>query len=132
MIFTIDRSKWRCGGDDRHKVGRGKISLLNASGFMCCLGQTCSQLGVKKKDLLNLAEPSELQTDYSGLSDIFFNLVDEGWNRFFLKNTNLSHDAIDINDDDEIGQTERERKLKELFKSHGHQIKFTGKIIAKK
>lgn len=29
MEFTIDRSKWRCGGEGKNKIGIGRAMLLN-------------------------------------------------------------------------------------------------------
>lgn len=52
MKFTIDRSKWRCGGSDYStKRGDGATTMLNSNGYMCCLGQICTQLGVPAQHL---------------------------------------------------------------------------------
>jgi len=133
MVFTVDRSKWRSGGDGKNKIGIGATALLNPSGFMCCLGQTCNQLGVKKVDLVKLGEPSEIDSDkYKKFPDIFVDIEedysydDEYPIELSFSNSKLSEDAMEINDDEDISQKEREKRLRNLFKEHGHKIKFIG------
>ena len=47
---TIDRSKWRCGGDSEKTAhGPGDTALLGDKGFMCCLGFASKACGVPKK-----------------------------------------------------------------------------------
>ena len=38
----IDRSKWRTGSWNPNRTGKGSTQLLNAEGYMCCLGFICS------------------------------------------------------------------------------------------
>ena len=61
MEFIIDRSKWRCGGQGKNSRGKGSVKLLNNEGFMCCLGQTCSQTGIENEDLLNKAQTTKFR-----------------------------------------------------------------------
>lgn len=138
MEFVIDRSKWRSGGDGENQIGRGSTLLYNNQGFMCCLGQTCNQIGVKVKDMRGLGEPGEISgNDYKDLPEIFFNVEveediwDDGEEEVFLNDTDLSAEAISINDNEEMGQRERERRLRELFAKHGHKLKFKGKAVKK-
>ena len=66
MNFTIDRSKWRCGGDDGK--GWGETQLLNEEGFMCCLGQCSLQSGLSEEEIYRLGEPAFV----NGYSDNIF------------------------------------------------------------
>lgn len=128
MDFVVDRSKWRCGsiGDNAKGLGN-KTYLLNKEGFMCCLGHCELQLGRSKKIIFNKSLPS----------NIFISLsINNDNDPFVFKNryghvasSDLSHDAVAINDDYKLTTPERERKLKELFKKHGHTIKFIGKSV---
>lgn len=130
MEFKIDRSKWRCGDDGKYAKGLGKKTYLNnKEGYMCCLGQTLCQQGVPQKHMERLGKPSEIDFKYSiDVKNIFFNsefdeLGDD------LTNTELTYDAMDINDDKDTTLKEKESALKELFKKHGHKISFYGKSV---
>ena len=121
--LILDESKWRCGGDSPNpKNRRGKIGtetqLLNEQGRMCCLGQFSLQLNkkLKKKDILELAEPVELRTDIPPLNE----RSDYG----YIRNTSLSKAAMLINDTEETSVEEKVKKLKELFVENGFKIVF--------
>lgn len=122
MEFTIDRSKWRCGGIGINGKGLGSVNLLNYQGYMCCLGQIAEQLG--HQSLLNLAEPEHINED-NLKSDILIEVDDERG----IKNSDLSNNAMLINDDSEINISEREKQLKERFKKDGIKLKFVGKSM---
>lgn len=119
MKFTIDRSKWRCGGvDTGNKRGYGPVSLLNKKGFMCCLGFVEKQLGLNDSQILDMDFPEHTRVpnilcEYSKYSCAYFN-------------SNLASRAACINDDGFYTDAEREAKLIELFAQHGHEIEFTG------
>jgi hypothetical protein len=126
MDFVIDRSKWRAGGfeGDRYNsrsasaIGEGPAQLLNEDRFMCCLGQISEQLGVSRSVMLGISVPSDMEGCPLILNDSF-------------NESSLAYKAMRINDDFEIDQPRRERKLKALFAEHGHSIKFTGKAARK-
>lgn len=120
MNFIIDRSKWRCGGDHVHKnqKGIGATYLLNKEGFMCCLGQVAKQEGFSQEDILNKHEPKNLNP----IKDSITINKDGG-------NSDLANKAININDDFDMSLPERESRLKKIFNSYGHTIKFTGKSV---
>lgn len=128
--YIIDRSIWRCGGSTdlgpylaENIVGQGRTKLLNIDGFMCCLGQTCRQDGATDQQLLNNDYPRQINAiigpftkpDNREPNSVFF---------LGFVNTGLSNDAMSINDDNYINLEERERRLKELFESHGFELEF--------
>lgn len=128
MKFIIDRSKWRCGGDSEpNQRGLGKTQLLNAQGFQCCLGQICEQLGISPNQILDIAEPLDL--DFSAdasleakIEPLAFYLGDGSG----AENTFLAIHAININDDPNIVPAEREKMLALAFAEQGHEIEFVG------
>lgn len=123
--LVLKKSKWICGlpdkeGDRRgYTLGRGNTDLLNNKGFMCCLGQFSLQLdkSLNQCDIIGKTEPSDLDVEIPGLS----NEISEGFSRYF-KNTQLTNDAIDLNDNYKITVTEKVKRLKKLFSKHGYKI----------
>lgn len=123
---TIDRSKWvrnisedvvvkngnECGSKTAAVLG--DTNLLNDDGNMCCLGFICNQAGVPKTLLNNQGFPYSVEH-----KRVPKYLVENG------SNTNLTYQAIQINDTFMDGKT-RERKLKALFKDHV-KLEFVGK-----
>lgn len=120
MKFTIDRSKWRCGGsnDYRTKRGEGTVNLLNDKGFMCCLGFVEKQLGLNDSQILDMDFPK-----HTRVANI---LCEYSKHSFTYFNSSLASQAARINDDGFYTDAEREAKLIELFAQHGHEIEFTG------
>lgn len=63
-VLTIERAKWRRGGDTPEKVAEfGETVLLNDSGLMCCLGFDAHACGIPKKNLLGVGNPSDLAAE---------------------------------------------------------------------
>jgi hypothetical protein len=112
--LTIDRSKWRTGGDDLNDK-YGDTELLNSEGFMCCLGFFCLQIENRTtNEILNIGNPFGLNNNIRGS-----NLIgDDGLNRPWV-----SH-AITINDDGVLSNETREEEIHGLFKNHGFDVKF--------
>lgn len=124
--LTIDRSKWRVGGGE-DQIGKKKYAiigatrLLNAEGFLCCLGFGCLQSGLNEEKILYRIYPEYLiNTD----QDVF-GLTNNG-----RSNSNLSNKAASINDNDQITNEDREIQLTALFNEHGHEVIFTGEYHA--
>ena len=113
--FKIDRSKWRSGDAGEYMTGAGRAELLNSSGYMCCLGQCMSQLGIEDEDLVGRGEPNCVANllPFSQYSNC----------------TELSFDAMEINDNLVNTIEHREEKLTELFKKHGLSIEFFGEPV---
>lgn len=124
--LIIDRSKWRTGGDHnffksiQSMTGKGDTQLLNDQGFMCCLGFRCHQMGVPKKELLNMATPDCLNDwDIPDLltTSPLGTVID----------SKFTTEAIRINDNPDISSKEREKQIKEHFATIGVTVEFTGK-----
>ena len=123
--LILDYSKWRCGGSSGiHSVGKGDTALLNKQGYMCCLGQWESQLGLEAKLLLGIGEPSEIPgaCDPYGLFSYVFHSRERE-----IRNTKLSEDAIFINDNDETTPDEKIKQLTELLAQHNIELKVINK-----
>ncbi len=125
LKFIIDRSIWRTGDEGNVATGDGNTALLNECGYMCCLGMISEQLGVDKDDLLGLGEPEELSGFLDDLSELDLLLDEHG------VNTNLSDDAITINDGD-LPVEEKEKELIKLFGEHDVELEFIGEVKYKK
>ena len=120
MNFIIDYSKWRCGGNGENKLGEGETYMLNQEGFMCCLGQCQSQLGIPDGVLSKKGEPEEIgRVDGIFNCKVYYDDDDE-----LICNTVLSDNAISINDDDYTTPFEKMNGLKELFEANKHEISF--------
>ena len=95
----------------------GDNSLLNAEGFMCCLGFCAIQSGVREEAIFDHNYPGCLDKKCKGLNEFR-----EGE----IKDTVFSSEAAEINDADDITEANREKELKELAKEHGYRFAFTG------
>lgn len=119
--FIIDRSVWRCGGNDyKNGRGRGQTLLLNHENYQCCLGQIGEQLGYEF--LLNVSEPGEIFDEEAKFKESC--IID-----YNGQNTQLSVDAMKINDDAYYTLPEREKLLRERFAEEGIKLKFVGKSV---
>lgn len=127
MKFVVDRSKWRCGGNSKkaNKIGKGSTNLRNNQGFMCCLGHCALQLGATTKDITRKPMPH----------DVVINLpilVTKPNQYGLVGDSMLSKRAANINDDSTLSLTQREKKLKAVFKRNHHEIIFKGKAVKSK
>lgn len=119
-VVTIDRSKW-ITGEQWHvnHTGIGTTKLKNEEGHMCCLGFVCSQLSDVQ---LNLeVEPEDLGVEIPEISE-----HEERAGVKVLVNTNLSNEAMGINDSVDTTPEEKEKLLKKLFKETNIELVFTG------
>lgn len=115
MKFTIKRSKWYRG----HKFDS---LLMRGDGSQCCVGQMCSQLGVRDADLLGRAISSDLpDLPDMGLAtkEALSPLLDR-----FGRDLPWVVSAYVVNDDAEIGDDEREPKLAAIAAAAGHELVF--------
>lgn len=111
--LILKKETWRCGGDGIYRNGEGETALRNDQGFMCCLGQFSIQMDpdVSEQDIIDVGEPFELSNSF-GLED----LVHDGMN------SELSVNAININDDENTTMDEKIILLQELFLGYNYQI----------
>lgn len=109
--LIIDRSKWKTGTH-----GEGYSALLNAHGYLSCLGFRCYQMGIPKIILFGKGLPEDIdEYDIPGL------INDNGYN------TDLSDNAASINDCNTISDDERETLLINLFAKYDITVEFKGK-----
>lgn len=119
MKFTIDRASWRCGGEGPYKNGEGKTYLKNRQGCKCCLGFVSEQLGIT--NIEDLMEPCDTDT-----ASILALQDNDAWDEKIHVNTQLSTEAMAINDDEKITNDVREAALVDLFARNQHQLVFIG------
>lgn len=121
--FVIDRSKWRCGGDGENRRGQGVTLLLNDEGEQCCLGQICSQCGIKDGVLFGVARPSHMARPEPVVGILVLG------DFFDLTETDFSKSATMINDNELLTDTQRERQLERLAEEFGLRIEFVGEFV---
>lgn len=102
MKFTVSRKKWLRGKN------WGALFIGNA--MKCCLGFVGQQCGIPTNAMHGKATPRSLGDDYCG--------------KFPAWIQQSSASAVDINDEPNLSDRDRETKLKDLFKKHGDQIVF--------
>lgn len=131
--LVIDRAKW------------GKGLLLTDDGKMCCLGFLCKAAGLEDDDIIGRGYPKDAGKGLNGglkekdindklakIPDRFLGL--EEYQGGYAYGPSLEDSAGDvgisaaeINDDDDMPWTEKEYRLKILFKAHGIKLSFKGK-----
>ena len=122
---VIDRSKWRTGGCSKHATGQGDTNLQNEEGYMCCLGFVCKSHKTKTK---GISSPGFVDRKIPLLTK-----KDYVWNNY--EDTQLSEEAMMINDDHNTTRQEKESKLKKLFKGKlklvfkGRSVKYKEKEV---
>lgn len=122
LSFTINRAKWRSGGEDDNMTGHGVTELQNKEGYRCCLGFACLAAGFKVDDILRHGEPGSIGDGVlKGKKSVLIN--EEGGNSTF------STEAISINDCMGYTREAREERLIRLGKKHQVEIKFKGKYV---
>jgi hypothetical protein len=115
--FILDYDKWRCGLNGINCLGNGPTNLQNSSGYMCCLGQWCKQLGVTDDEMGRNGEPWLLKTKVDISLFAIPDIINGG-----LKNTNLSSDAISINDEYTTTPAIKIIKLTNLLATHNIEL----------
>lgn len=125
--IKIDRSKWRRGGSG--KTGRNIAKLYDPTEptpyNMCCLGQYLQQCGVKKRNLAKMCTPADLaKSDVPKLTEAIKVLITPQEDFEWYDETDVTGEAMGINDNSKISGKTRERKLINLFKPLGIQLVF--------
>lgn len=120
--FVLDLKTWRCGADGDNMYGEGTTSLLNSQGNMCCLGQFSKQLD-NKCNILNKGTPVDAKYSIK-LEDnpLLKNEEGNSWNPSGEKDSKLSNECVEINDDENCSFTDKIKSLKDTLKSHGFQL----------
>ncbi len=113
--IVVERKKWLRG---KRPWGSPSM-LLNHSGEMCCLGFVAKQLcEVDDISILGIREPSGLSNVVEPLNESCF----VGHDR--RVNSDLTEEAMLINDDSCMCDKEREERLIDLFKAHNIELLF--------
>jgi hypothetical protein len=124
--LIIDRKKWRTGGDgyalNRQK---GHTSLYNDRGYSCCLGFYCRKIGgIRNNVLLDVGSPDNLNIkDFTKIEL----LVSRNSRDEVYSDSVFSQEAIDINDDPDLSNEERESTIIEHFKKVDIEVIFKNK-----
>lgn len=124
--YTIDRSKWICGGIKYTDGGESK--LLNSEGRMCCLGQICIQAGIKLLDITGKFAPANvLSARENPKLDWLVHEVDP-CERHDVYSSDIARSMMHTNDDCFLDETTREAVLVNLAREAGVELTFTGKL----
>jgi hypothetical protein len=125
---VIDRAKWRTGGAaggegaGARMAQFGSTQLRNKEGFQCCLGFIVAQTR-PEIPILGIEDPENCGCIIEGLT---YEVA--GW----PQNTNLTMDAIKINDESTLTNAQREQQLLELFKDSLYELEFVGEYHVRK
>lgn len=114
--LVLDYNLWVCGNFSKKE--RGLSMLLNANGYMCCLGQFSKQTGCPIYKLLSRVDLSEFPDE-----DVFIIGLSKKNKHDDLINSNLSTKAIEINDNCKTSIAEKVRLLKRLFSKYHYKIR---------
>ena len=131
--FTIKRSQLRQGGnegDGEFIRGVGMTKMANPEGLMCCLGCIFLSCGVPMDDLLNLDSPEDvLNHDESFFAlpnvKLFASQQEDEYGDTRFVDTELTYDAININDDKHLTHEQREEELIKRFAQDNIELIFT-------
>lgn len=89
----------------------------------CCLGFVCEQAGITKDRLLNVASPKLIRGLMPRVPEpLKFLVVDPGL--FHSQDLPLAIAAMEINDCEQMGEEEREKRLQDLFSEHDVELVF--------
>ncbi len=128
LSFTVDVTKWRCGGSGKNKLGKGETLLRNGDGYMCCLGFACLAAGATALEIKYHSMPYRLNRSIAGLN---LPRHDCKYVSFFdgaYCNTVFAREAQNINDDQNLTLGQRKHKLIALGKEHNIEVKFVGEV----
>lgn len=117
MKFTVDRKTWIRGESswDDAKATNESMLLNQKLGKMCCLGFLAKACGSNDSDIRNIGIPEAAPC-----------VVWPPWVLFMGYNSLATEHLIKLNDDVDIGDDERERRIKEEFAAHGDEVEFVG------
>lgn len=124
-VLTIDRKLWANATVHKRFVSVGRVDeaaslLLGKDGRMCCLGFYALACGASEDEILNVANPVGLDRQVRRKL--------KGMTKSKLpENTLLAAQLIQANDARCYSTLdEREKKIRELFKTIGVKVRFVG------
>lgn len=112
--FTVDRLTWYRGKESYQS------KLLLEDGKRCCIGFVGQQCQVPDESMQGAAEINSLEND---LQNVFPDWMTDG-RRTPDGNISEISKAYNVNDDNTIGDAEREASLKAIFERNGDEIEF--------
>lgn len=132
--LTINRKRWARGGKN------GDAALLNTEGNMCCLGFACKKLGFSVNEINGIGAPCDLMDalqetkaqaeraakKLAPLAKYRVVMADEYGVDVRGEQKASTDNAMSINDDTDITDSVRERKLVPVLKRLGFNVKFVG------
>lgn len=123
--LTIDRSKWRCGGDgDDLQEKFGLTSLRDSlNGMQCCLGFDALSCGLTESHINNIGSPVGLKLMRVASNILALripHLLDDN------NNSSFAQKAMKINDSYDISNKKRESKLIKHYATIGVKVEFIG------
>jgi hypothetical protein len=121
-VLTIERSKWRRGGDSDELVSKyGLTYLLNDEGFMCCLGFDAVACGFSAADITYKPDPAEFSEfdlgkflEYAASRVVSTRQHDDEDDHDYTVTclTEAANNAVMHNDDPKIDEQTRERLIR--------------------
>ena len=126
MKLVIDRKTWRRGPQDEQIKLDDPTALLCKDGAKCCLGFYALQCGLTKEQIYGIGEPGQIPMNEDDADSYWLKLVkfyDDDYTSG-LANTSLAAEAMDINDDPNLTEEEREQKLIKIFSKKDIEVKF--------
>jgi hypothetical protein len=114
--YTLDVSKWRCGNLGPNQLGDGGTRMLNAKGYMCCLGQFASQKGVEDGILLDAGFPITIANKLNKSYDDSFITTSSHMQ------TELAHKLMSINDYEYTTVQQKIYHIRDTLVAAGHTL----------
>ncbi len=111
--FIVKRSNW--------SRGQSLSCLLKYSGKMCCLGFAAKACGYADEHLIERGSPQDVIYNNSNYIALNKNLFPESFMQYDrykpykISNSSTIFEIMNINDNQNISDDDREIKLKELF-----------------
>ena len=122
----IDRAHWRTGGRSYDNL-YGETLLKNSQGYMCCLGFIGEVLGHDLSggkpcpaNTIRVPAKNTLDPDKEHWPELTED--DEGT----VQDSGLAAEAMELNDEDEIDNEEREDRILTLFEDTTYALEFVG------
>ena len=120
--LTINRKRWLRGQKDS--------VLRNEEGLMCCLGFYCLLKKFKISDIFNRSAPEEVlkrtRVDVINKTTKLGRLLIDNDNEEgkIINNNEVCNDLMICNDNTDISDKQRERRITQLFKKINVEVKF--------
>ena len=106
--YTVKRSEWFRG------QGSSESRLLREDdNKRCCIGFVGAQLGIPDENLLDISDVFSIDSD-----------TWPDWMRQYRSSNDPINIAYGINDQELLPDTDRERRLADLFAEHGDTLLF--------